>query len=142
MPFPRSNTDIDDQPLADAHAGVALTDVILAEISPGTSPNARSLERSSDTRRYTGCMTTQIAVKLPDAVVATIDDLVAQGRFDSRSAAVRAGLDMVTRHARDDAIDRAVTDGFRRFPESPQELRDAHRLAIDAIEEEPWEPWW
>ncbi|MBW3606151.1 MAG: ribbon-helix-helix domain-containing protein [Actinobacteria bacterium] len=87
-------------------------------------------------------MTTQIAVKVPDAVLETIDGLVAQGRYDNRSAAVRAALDMLTRHVRDDAIDRAFTDGFRRVPESPQELSDAYRLAIDAIEDEPWQPWW
>ncbi len=87
-------------------------------------------------------MTTQIAVKLPDALLAAVDDLVARGLFDSRSAAVRVGLDTVTRRARDDAIDRAFSEGFRRLPESPEELHDAYRLAIDAIEDEPWEPWW
>lgn len=87
-------------------------------------------------------MTSQIAVTLPDAVVAAVDALVAQGRFDSRSAAVRAGLDMVTRLDRDDTIAHAYTEGFRRVPETLEELRDAHRLAIDAIEDEPWTPWW
>jgi Arc/MetJ-type ribon-helix-helix transcriptional regulator len=87
-------------------------------------------------------MSTQIAVKIPDPLLAVIDDLVVQGRFSSRSAAVRAGLDIVTRQAHTEAIDRAFTEGFRRVPERPAELRDAHRLAIEAIEDEPWEPWW
>lgn len=87
-------------------------------------------------------MSTQIAVKIPDTVLATIDDLVARGRYPSRSAAVRAGLEMVARQARAEAIDRAFTEGFRRVPEAPDELRDAQRLAIEAIEDEPWEPWW
>lgn len=87
-------------------------------------------------------MTTQIAVKVSDTLLATIDGLVAQGRFESRSAAVRLGLDLLTRQAHAEAIDRAFTEGFRRTPESPDELRGAHRLAIEAIEEEPWEPWW
>lgn len=75
-------------------------------------------------------------------MLAAVDELVANGRYDSRSAAVRAGLDLVTRHARAEAINRAFAEGFRRVPESPEELRDAHRLAIDAIDDEPWQPWW
>lgn len=87
-------------------------------------------------------MTTQIAVKLSEAVVAALDDLVAQGRFDNRSAAVRAGIDMVTSQAREEAIDRAFTEGFRRSPETAEEIREAYRLGLAAIEDEPWEPWW
>jgi hypothetical protein len=38
-------------------------------------------------------------------------------------------------------IDDAFAAGFTRVPEGDAELRDAMRLAIEAIEEEPWEPW-
>jgi Arc/MetJ-type ribon-helix-helix transcriptional regulator len=92
--------------------------------------------------RYAESMTIQIAVKLSNQIVAAIDELIAEGRYDSRSAAVRAGLDMVTRQARAERIDRAFTDGFRRMPERPEELREARRLAIEAIDDEPWEKWW
>jgi Arc/MetJ-type ribon-helix-helix transcriptional regulator len=87
-------------------------------------------------------MTTQVAVKLPDELVAAIDRLVAVGRFASRSAAVRAGLGILTREAERELIDRAFRDGFRRIPETAEELEEARRLAIEAIEDEPWEPWW
>jgi hypothetical protein len=63
-------------------------------------------------------------------------------RFDSRSAVVRAGLDLVVRQARGQRIDRAFIDGFRRMPDRPEELRDAQRLAVEAIQDEPWEKWW
>jgi Arc/MetJ-type ribon-helix-helix transcriptional regulator len=87
-------------------------------------------------------MTIQIAVKLPDEVVDAIDRLVADGRFASRSDAVRRGLDRVVRDAHADRIDQAFADGFRRHPERPEELADAERLAIESIEDEPWERWW
>ncbi len=39
-------------------------------------------------------MTTQIAVRLPDALVAEIDDLVAETELTSRTDAVRAALEL------------------------------------------------
>jgi Arc/MetJ-type ribon-helix-helix transcriptional regulator len=87
-------------------------------------------------------MTEQIAVKLPDEMVAAVDRLVAAGRFSSRSGAVRAGLELVVREAEREVVDRAFADGFKRHPERDEEMRDARRLAIEAIDDEPWEPWW
>jgi len=87
-------------------------------------------------------MTHQIAVKIPDDVLEAVDRLVADGRFPSRSGAVRAGLDMLVRQADRELIDRAFADGFRRRPEGSDELAEARRLAIEAIEDEPWERWW
>lgn len=83
-------------------------------------------------------MTTQIAVKLPDEIVARIDELVARGVFASRSAAVRRGLEVIVSADRRRAIDRAYEEAYRRFPETDDELRAAERLATLSIEEEPW----
>jgi Arc/MetJ-type ribon-helix-helix transcriptional regulator len=87
-------------------------------------------------------MTTQIAVKLPDEIVAKVDDLVAQGAFPSRSAAVRRGLEAILAAHQSRTIDRAYEEAYRRTPETDAELRDAARLAIESIEDEPWEKWW
>ncbi|MEZ5382419.1 MAG: ribbon-helix-helix domain-containing protein [Microthrixaceae bacterium] len=87
-------------------------------------------------------MTTQIAVKLPEALLESVDDLVRTGRMKNRSAAVRAGLELLSRSERESAIDRAFNEGVRRFPDSEREVENARRLAIESIEEEPWEPWW
>lgn len=87
-------------------------------------------------------MPTQIAVKLPDELLEAVDGLVAAGRFSSRSGAVRAGLSIVVSQAERDVIDLAFAEGFRRHPDTPAELADARRLAIDAIADEPWERWW
>lgn len=87
-------------------------------------------------------MSTQIAVKLPDEVVSAVDRLVEEGAYDSRSQAVRSALDRLLRESRSRRIDEAFRQGFQRRPDRPEEVADATRLAIDAIHDEPWEPWW
>jgi hypothetical protein len=39
-------------------------------------------------------------------------------------------------------IDRMYAEGYAAHPETAEELADAERLAIDSIDEEPWERWW
>lgn len=87
-------------------------------------------------------MTHQIAVKLPEETLTAVDKLVSTGRYASRSQAVRAGLDLIVRASREDAIDRAFIEGFSHTPDTAEELRTATRLAVQAIEDEPWEKWW
>jgi Arc/MetJ-type ribon-helix-helix transcriptional regulator len=85
---------------------------------------------------------TQIAVKLPDGLVKALDALVEAGRFESRSHAVRYGVEHLVRSDERRRIDEAFRSGFAEHPETPAELEDARRLAIDSIEDEPWEKWW
>jgi Arc/MetJ-type ribon-helix-helix transcriptional regulator len=92
-------------------------------------------------RRYTAGMT-QIAVKLPDRLVRELDELVSQGRFSSRSSAVRRGVELVVSGQRRDAIEEAYANGYRQVPESESELAEANRLARRAIDDEPWDKWW
>jgi Arc/MetJ-type ribon-helix-helix transcriptional regulator len=87
-------------------------------------------------------MTVQIAVKLPDRLLGELDQLVDAGAFSSRSQAVRSGLEaMVASHRRQE-IDRRYREAGAAAPETPEELADATRLAVDAIDDEPWERWW
>ncbi len=87
-------------------------------------------------------MTIQIAVKLPDELVGDLDRLVVRGEFDSRSHAVRAGLEaMMAAHKRA-ATDLLYEGTFSRVPETGQEVAEATRLAIESIHDEPWDPWW
>lgn len=85
---------------------------------------------------------TQIAVKLPDALVREVDELVARGLFPSRSSAVRRGVEAIVSEQRRDALEQAYADGYRQAPESESELAEARRLAKQAIDDEPWEKWW
>ena len=91
--------------------------------------------------RYTFRMT-QIAVKLPDALVKRLDDLVDQGVFPNRSSAVRSAVEAIIARQHRDALEQAYAEGYRRLPDSTAELAEARRLAEQAIDEEPWDKWW
>ena len=87
-------------------------------------------------------MTSQIAVKLPDDLLAAVDRLVDGHRFSSRSEIVRAGLQHVLAADAAASIDRAFAEGVGRHPDSEADLRRATSLAIESIDDEPWEKWW
>ena len=87
-------------------------------------------------------MTIQIAVKLPDRLVAELDALVARGAFDSRSEAVRHGIEALVRSDERQQIDAAFEEAFTRHPDTAEEMAEATRLAIESINDEPWEKWW
>ena len=95
----------------------------------------------SNTAGYAVGMT-QIAVKLPDALVHELDELVARGFFPSRSSAVRQAVEAIVSARRRDAVERAYAKGYGQLPESESDLAEAIRLARLAIEDEPWEKWW
>ncbi|MDQ2724648.1 MAG: hypothetical protein M3Y36_04050 [Actinomycetota bacterium] len=87
-------------------------------------------------------MTTQIAVKLPDAVVKELDLLVTSGIFDSRSQAVRTGVEALLTDRRRRDIDQRYREEAARSPESIEEQSEATRMAIESIHAEPWDRWW
>lgn len=57
---------------------------------------------------------------------------------ESATSGLADVVDLIVRHlARHDA-----EHDVRRTPDAPEELRDARRLAIEAVEDEPWDTWW
>ncbi|MCP3973287.1 MAG: hypothetical protein GY720_02200 [bacterium] len=80
----------------------------------------------------------QIAVRLDSEMLARLDGLVGRGEFDSRAAAVRRGLEIVLRLAKERRIDAAMVAGYTRIP--PTVWEDTHALVatIDSIEDEQW----
>ena len=87
-------------------------------------------------------MTAQIAVKLPDDLLAAVDRLVENRRYASRSEIVRAGLQRVIEDDISETIDRAFARGLAEHPDSDDDVHRATSLAIESIEDEPWEKWW
>jgi Arc/MetJ-type ribon-helix-helix transcriptional regulator len=82
--------------------------------------------------------TEQIAVRLPEELLAVLDNLVARGVYDSRAAAVRAGIEIVLDLDRRQLTDLAVVEGYRRMPPTESEREAAIASLRDAILEEPW----
>ncbi len=80
----------------------------------------------------------QIAVRLPGQLLADLDDLVSRGVYDSRAAAVRAGVEAIMELDRRRQTDEAVVDGYRRIPPTKLEDRAAIASMRDAIAEETW----
>ena len=85
-----------------------------------------------------GVATEQIAVRVPRDLLAGVDELVDHGVYESRAAAVRAGLEAVVESERRRQIDRAVIAGYRRAPAGPTEHAAAVASLRDAILDEPW----
>ncbi len=82
--------------------------------------------------------TEQIAVRLPEELLKDLDALVASGVYESRAAAVRAGVEAITVLEHRRQIDRAIVAGYQRTPPTAIEHDAALASLRDAVAEEPW----
>lgn len=80
----------------------------------------------------------QIAVRLPKELLASLDELVSAGIYESRAAAVRAGIEVITKSEHRRTIDRSIVAGYRRTPPTSAEDAAALESLRAAIAEEPW----
>jgi putative addiction module CopG family antidote len=80
----------------------------------------------------------QLVTRVEPELVTAIDELVATGRFESRSEVVRAAIErLVDRHRRDE-IGRQIVEGYRRMPQTEEELEGVDEAAVAMVLEEPW----
>ena len=77
-------------------------------------------------------------MRLPDELLAGLDDLVRRGVYESRAAAVRAGVEAIMQIEQRRQVDRDVVEGYRRNPTTEAEREAAVASLRDAILEEPW----
>lgn len=80
----------------------------------------------------------QIAVRLPKDLLAKLDELVRSGLYESRAAAVRAGVEAIAQIERRREVDRSIIEGYKRTPPTPVEEAAALESLREAIAEEPW----
>ncbi len=80
----------------------------------------------------------QLVTRVNEELLAEIDRLIEEGVFQSRSAAVRQGLELLIRTHRRPSIGKQISGGYRRTP--PDEDLDtwAEAAGRAMIEAEPW----
>jgi Arc/MetJ-type ribon-helix-helix transcriptional regulator len=76
----------------------------------------------------------QLVTRIDDELATAIDDLVTQGVYPNRSAAVRAALKELLRERRR----QRDIELYRRFPQTEDELAGLAEETRAMIEEEPW----
>lgn len=63
-----------------------------------------------------------------------LDDAVARGRFESRSAALREGLALLLREEREREIEEAYRRGYEKYPQEERVGRDGLILFRQRVE--------
>lgn len=80
----------------------------------------------------------QLVTRIDEDLARALDALVAEGVVESRSDAVRTALrELVDQHRRR-KIGEAIVEGYRRHPQTAEEIGWADELTVRMIEEEPW----
>jgi Arc/MetJ-type ribon-helix-helix transcriptional regulator len=80
----------------------------------------------------------QIAVRLSRDLLEKLDELVRAGLYESRAAAVRAGVEAIAQIERRRETDRSIVEGYSRVPPTPAEEAASVESLRQAIVEEPW----
>jgi Arc/MetJ-type ribon-helix-helix transcriptional regulator len=83
-------------------------------------------------------MSEQIAVRIPDGLAESLDDLVSTGRFETKADAVRTALEALVDAERRRRVGELIAEGYRRIPQDEDEVETATAAAIRSIREEPW----
>ena len=69
-------------------------------------------------------MSTQLAIRLPDDLVADLDWVVIRLKYDSRAEAMRDALVRLIDQERRRQIGEQIADGYRRMPQTEEEMAD------------------
>ncbi len=80
----------------------------------------------------------QFVTRLEDSLAERIDTLVAAGVFESRSDAVRVGLERLVDELERERIGQQIVEGYMRIPPTAEEIAWAHESGRRMIEAEPW----
>ena len=83
-------------------------------------------------------MSEQIAVRLSDDLATRLDAAVQDGTFPSRAEAVRVAIGELLDNLRRRQVGEAIADGYRRRPQTDDDVAAAEAAAIRSINEEPW----
>jgi len=66
--------------------------------------------------------TTQVAVRLDDELLESLDWLVVRCDYENRADAIRAALEEHTRREKSREIGEQIAEGYRRIPQTQEEI--------------------
>lgn len=81
---------------------------------------------------------TQFVTRIDPELAAAVDALVSSGTVGSRSDAVRIALTELVEHHRRAQIGRSILSGYRRMPQTEEELAGLDGATRSLVTEEPW----
>ena len=134
-----------EDPAAGARPHVVLTrDTAIAVIHSVIVAPATRTSRGIPTEVHLGvadgmpdeCVVS-ITVRMSEDRVQAIDELVASGRA-SRAAVIVEAIDRLVADLERERIDREIVEGYRRVPETDEELAWAKSSGLRSIADEPW----
>jgi Arc/MetJ-type ribon-helix-helix transcriptional regulator len=80
----------------------------------------------------------QLVTRVESELIEAVDRLVGAGVVASRSEAVRVGLEQLVDRSRRADLAASIVEGYRRVPQSAEEIRRAEEGLRNLISEEPW----
>ena len=80
----------------------------------------------------------QLVTRIGEGLASQVDDLVERGVVESRSDAVRRGLEMLVDRHRRDRVAAAIVRGYQALPQTEEEVGWADEATRRMIAEEPW----
>ena len=80
----------------------------------------------------------QLVTRVDNQLLAAVDALVDDGVAATRSDAVRLGLEALVERHRRHQIGQAIVDGYRRHPQTEDELAGLDEATLALVAEEPW----
>lgn len=83
-------------------------------------------------------MSTQLAIRLPDDLVADLDWVVIRLKYDSRAEAMRDALVRLIDQERRRQIGEQIADGYRRMPQTEEEMADIPFQSWDLDDDDDW----
>lgn len=80
----------------------------------------------------------QLVTRIDDDLANELDELVLEGVAESRSDAVRQALRALLDRHRRRKVGEAIVEGYRRQPQTDEEVGWADEATVRMIAEEPW----
>jgi metal-responsive CopG/Arc/MetJ family transcriptional regulator len=86
-------------------------------------------------------MSTQLAIRLPDDLLRDLDWVVHRLKYDSRAEVMRDALMKLIDQERRKEIGEQIADGYRRMPQTEEEMADIPLQAWDLDGDDDWSDW-